>query len=318
MDWVKIESFDNLYNAEFYKSLLEEQGIKAIILNKKDSMYLIGEIELYVPADSEKKAINIIQQFYGLTKINSFILEKPILEHKKYIEEHTNINIIFKTREDPRYQFKNFELFVKNNDLKKVLPFLDPYKIENWNVVSICHHVRQTYLRVKLLDQHDISSMVIKHKDVNFKLQEIFLLVPSSKENKAKEILNKLPGWERIDTFDKRHIAEIREELLSNKGISSIIKQVGGHFELYVPAKDKEQALKLITAHKRWLKINTYESLIDAQADQIFLLDNGIDASIVSLKDDMFLIGGYDLYVDEDNLEKAVILLNQKHQEDNF
>ncbi len=311
MDWVKIKTFDNLYEAEFHKELLEEQGIQAVVLNKRDSMYLIGEIELYVPADLEKKAQAVIDQYYGLTKINSFILEPPVRNHQKYIEGK-GINTIFKVREDPRFVLKNYELYVKNEDVDKVKPYLDPENIEGWKTVSICNHVRQIRHRVILLSQYDIETMVIKRKDADYKLYEVFLLVPEKDYEKAKKIVTELPGWVRIAEYEKRHRAEIREELLANNGIPAIICQRTGSFQLLVPEKDKQEAEKLINLHKKWIKIRTYNSLIDAQADQAKLVQNGIDASIVTLKDSMFFIGGYELYVDEDDAQKAIKILSEE------
>ena len=59
-DWVKIYSTDVHYKAELLKGLLFENDIDAVIVNKKDSSYLFGEIELYVSADNVIKAKHII------------------------------------------------------------------------------------------------------------------------------------------------------------------------------------------------------------------------------------------------------------------
>ncbi len=311
MDWIKIKTFDNLYEAEFYKELLEEQNVQAVVLNKRDSLYLLGEIELYVPSDLEKKALAIIDEFYGLTKINSFILEPPIRNYQKFVESK-GIETIYKEREDNRFVLKNYELYVKNEDVEKVKPYLDPENIDGWKTVSICNHVRQIRHRVVLLEEYDIETMVIKRKDADYKLHEVFMLVPEKDHAKAKEIVTTLPGWVRIAEYEKRHRAEIREELLANNGIPAIICQKTGNFQLFVPEKDKEAAQKLINLHKKWIKIRTYNSLIDAQADQAKLAENNIDASIVTLKDSMFLIGGYELFVDEDEAQKAIKILSEE------
>ena len=314
MNWVKIKTFDNLYQAEFIKEILEEQGIQTVVLNNRDSLFLIGEIEIYVPQEYEKKALAIIDEFYGLTKINSFIKEQPIRNYQKFVE-NKGIQTIFKERTDPRFVFKNYELYVKNEDLPKVKPYLDPYNIEGWKVVSVCHHVRQIAYRIDILSGHEIDSMVLKRKDANYKLQEVYLLVEEKHSDQAKKILEELRGWAAIAEYEKRHKAEIREELLSNNGIPAIICQKTGKFKLYVPEKDKDTAVKLLNLHKKWIKIRTYNSLIDAQVDQMKLTENGIDASIVTLKDSMFLIGGYELYVDEDQAQKALKILSETENE---
>jgi hypothetical protein len=59
-DWVKIYESSDLYKAEIYKGGLEAEGIKAITMNKKDSAYLFGRIELYVQPEDVIKAIHLI------------------------------------------------------------------------------------------------------------------------------------------------------------------------------------------------------------------------------------------------------------------
>jgi hypothetical protein len=59
-NWVKIYSTSANYNAELLKGLLMENGISAIIINKQDSSYLFGELELYVMPDDAIQAKHII------------------------------------------------------------------------------------------------------------------------------------------------------------------------------------------------------------------------------------------------------------------
>ena len=59
-DWIKIYSTGVNYKAELLKGLLFENNIEAVILNKKDSSYGFGELELYVSSDDVIKAKHII------------------------------------------------------------------------------------------------------------------------------------------------------------------------------------------------------------------------------------------------------------------
>ena len=77
-DWVKLESFDRPHQAEIRKTILEQNNINAVVINAKDSLFLIGEYELYVRKEDEKMAHAIIEEFQGLTKVDSFILSKPL------------------------------------------------------------------------------------------------------------------------------------------------------------------------------------------------------------------------------------------------
>ena len=59
-DWIKIYSTGANYKAELLKGLLFENNIEAVIINKQDSSYLFGELELYVSVDDVVKAKHII------------------------------------------------------------------------------------------------------------------------------------------------------------------------------------------------------------------------------------------------------------------
>ena len=58
--WYKIYSTDSYTEANIIKGMLEENSIKAIILNKQDSNYLLGEIELYVSVHFKDVAIYLV------------------------------------------------------------------------------------------------------------------------------------------------------------------------------------------------------------------------------------------------------------------
>ncbi|MCB0805317.1 MAG: DUF2007 domain-containing protein [Bacteroidales bacterium] len=59
-NWVKIYTTGVPYKVELLKGLLQENEIEAVIINKKDSAYLFGELELYVRVDQVVKARHII------------------------------------------------------------------------------------------------------------------------------------------------------------------------------------------------------------------------------------------------------------------
>lgn len=62
--WEKIFSTTEQYRAEILKALLEEEDIVNVIVNKRDSSYLIfGEIELFVKREDILKAKRIVDRF---------------------------------------------------------------------------------------------------------------------------------------------------------------------------------------------------------------------------------------------------------------
>ena len=59
-DWVNIYSSTLVNDIEIVKAVLADNDIHAIDINKKDSSYLFGEIEVYVNQNDVLKAKQII------------------------------------------------------------------------------------------------------------------------------------------------------------------------------------------------------------------------------------------------------------------
>ena len=58
--WTKIYSSTLLYKVDILKGLLSENNIRSVIVNKRDSVYLIGEIELFVNVEDAFRAKQIV------------------------------------------------------------------------------------------------------------------------------------------------------------------------------------------------------------------------------------------------------------------
>lgn len=61
--WECLYASKLLYKAEILKSLLEENDIQAVIINKQDSAYLFGDIEVFVKRDDIIRGQQILKQF---------------------------------------------------------------------------------------------------------------------------------------------------------------------------------------------------------------------------------------------------------------
>jgi hypothetical protein len=61
-NWQKIYSSQMEHKVEILKAVLENEGIACVIVNKKDSLYLFGELELYVNAENVIGAKHIINK----------------------------------------------------------------------------------------------------------------------------------------------------------------------------------------------------------------------------------------------------------------
>lgn len=62
-DWVIVYTTDKLYQAELFRRNLGDHGIGAVIINKMDSTYRFGEIEVYVKRDQVLRAKWLAMEF---------------------------------------------------------------------------------------------------------------------------------------------------------------------------------------------------------------------------------------------------------------
>lgn len=303
-DWIKIQSFDRVHQAEWRKELLNEYDIQAVVVNERDSMFLMGEIELYVKKEDEKRALALIEEFRGLTKVNSFILQQP-LENLKDILDANEIYAVIKTCKNDRYVLDNYELFVRNEDVEKTVPFLTGEKLTGWSLLESCVRTRQTRFRIEMLDESGIKSIVIKKRDSEFRKEEINIYVKNKDLEKAQRVLIDLIGRIKVDSYDKLHRAEIRENILGKNGIRSLIIKNGEVYDLYVECNNEEAAIEIINEHRDWKKIAVFSTAIDASYAVSLLNKSGIDAVETDMIDSTFNFGEISVYVDDFNAERA-------------
>lgn len=62
-EWVSVYSMNQLHKSEILKQYLADNGIAAISVDKRDSNYLFGDIEIYVKRDLVLKAKLLIEKF---------------------------------------------------------------------------------------------------------------------------------------------------------------------------------------------------------------------------------------------------------------
>ncbi len=65
-DQVQIYALGNPYKAELIRQMLMDHNIQAFIVNKQDSAYKFGDIELYVDRDKVMRAKKLIKEFENL------------------------------------------------------------------------------------------------------------------------------------------------------------------------------------------------------------------------------------------------------------
>ncbi len=62
-DWKVVYTTNKIYEAEMLKSLLTEHKIECVSVNKMDSSYLIGDIDIMVPFEQATEAEQLIPLF---------------------------------------------------------------------------------------------------------------------------------------------------------------------------------------------------------------------------------------------------------------
>jgi hypothetical protein len=62
IQWVKIYSTNQIQQPEIIKSIFEDASIPCTTLDKKDSSYIFGEIEIYVPEENVEEAMNLLKE----------------------------------------------------------------------------------------------------------------------------------------------------------------------------------------------------------------------------------------------------------------
>lgn len=64
-NWEAIYSTNQLYEAEMVKDMMADNEIECVIMNKQDSTYRFGEIEVCVPTAEVLRAKQLILEFKG-------------------------------------------------------------------------------------------------------------------------------------------------------------------------------------------------------------------------------------------------------------
>lgn len=59
--WQKVYTTHMMYRAEIVKAVLEDHHLKPVLVDKQDTSYHFGSIELYVAPDEVMSAMKIIE-----------------------------------------------------------------------------------------------------------------------------------------------------------------------------------------------------------------------------------------------------------------
>ncbi|MCF6364626.1 MAG: DUF2007 domain-containing protein [Bacteroidales bacterium] len=309
-NWIKIQSFKRIHQAELRKDILSQNNINSVIVNEKDSLFLFGDIELFVEEKNEKKAKALINEFNGLTKINSFIEMKPILLFQKVLQD-AGIETTIKRKESDKYILGNYELYVNNEHLEEVLPYLTGEKLTGWEKVKICTKVRQTKHYVDLLGENLINSIIIKQRDSEYHLETINIFVKKEYAKKAKDIMADIKGFKVVQESENSSVIEKSEEILAKEFIKAIIRKEKTNFKLLVEESNFEKAKEIINHEIDWVELKTFSNVANALYYKSILETANIPSIIVNEKDSSFLLGEIELLVEQEYYTKAKELFDK-------
>lgn len=62
-DWVIVYTTNKLYQAELFREVLGDHEIGSFVINKMDSSYRFGNIEVYVKIENILKAKMLVKEF---------------------------------------------------------------------------------------------------------------------------------------------------------------------------------------------------------------------------------------------------------------
>lgn len=64
-NWQEVFSTSHAWQAEMAKQILEENEIPAVVVNRKDSSYLFGEVAVYAEIKNAEKAKELLKDIQG-------------------------------------------------------------------------------------------------------------------------------------------------------------------------------------------------------------------------------------------------------------
>jgi hypothetical protein len=308
-NWVKIQTFDRIHQAELRKDILMKNNINSVIINEKDSLFLLGEIELYVENKNEKLAKALIDEFKGLTKINSFIDMKPIILFQKVLK-NAGIESTLTRAESEKYSIGNYELYINNEDLEKAIPFLTGEKMTDRKAVKTCQKVRQAKLFVDLLSENLINSITIKKKDSEYHLEKITIYTKIEDSEKATKIMSELNGYNEIFSTENVVKIEKQEELLAKNNIKAFIIKDSKIYKLFVAESKTNEAKEIISSEINWLLVKEFSNIASAMYHKSILDTANIASIILNEQDSSFLLGEIELFVSDDDFKNAKEILD--------
>lgn len=303
--WQNIRTYQSIYEAELRRDILEKNDIPAVILKKEDpDLLMAGEFVLLVEEEHVEKAVILLEDFNGFIKINSFP-DRDVVENFKQAVEVQGVSAVL----NANYFLGEYELYVAKADAPKAREVV--MALPGWLEIGRFEKVRQTLMRTNILKKNDIAPIILKDRDEEFNVEDVRLYVEQTHAEKAGRLITELAGWQEIAVRKSVQKAAIDIQTLEGEGIDVIeVKQrnvdAGSQeISLYVEESYAEQARLVLEEAVNWVKLEAYDHLYQAQLRKEVLEKYDIPAVIVNERDSMLLLGDVELYVKDEDLERA-------------
>lgn len=313
-DWVKFDSYSKAYEAELLKNVLHKNGIGAVVYNAQDSMFLWGELDLYVEKDKIELAKKVSLEFEGLDQIASFI-KRRCLDNLGEMLEEVGVRSHIYQRTMGEAGLTEFVLYVNNEDSSVAKEFIN--HLAGWTQIASFNKQLQAAYRVEQLERNKIDSIVLNSDEKDNPSNEISLYVKRENAQGAKFLINSFEEWSLIDTFDTLQEAEVTSSMLHRKLIDVLenpIRNAQGEIraiEIYTLKDRAAEAKDLLSQSSDWGVFKVFKQANEALYVKEVLDDNGINSFIVNGIDSLFLMGDIKLYVEDRLMGKALEIVNE-------
>jgi len=308
-NWIIIESFERLQQANFRKSILEQNGIESIVMSQRDSAFLLGEIDLYVKKNDFATAKEVLKEFNGWTKINSFIRKEPILLQEEILQR-SELETLLVEDFDPVLDKIVYNLYVKNKSAELVAEKFS--HLLDWELITSNARPRFIAYYFDILNRYEIKSLVIISKNESNFIDNISLYAEKSNSDFAQNLIAELRGWTVIHSPYSKDDAENWCEFLEENKIPALYEyeSESKKFYLYSPLEFENEAIDLVKRNRNWNLLETFSDFYQAIMAKNVLSEKDISSIIMTKKDSMFLLGDIELFVEDKNLKIAENILN--------
>ncbi|MCK5535765.1 MAG: hypothetical protein KAI79_03010 [Bacteroidales bacterium] len=307
-NWIVVKSYERLQQAQFRKSLLEQNDIEAVVFVKKDSAFLLGNIELMVKSEDLNRTSEILNEFSGWTQIIRFTRKKP-LEVLDEIFQQSEIETMLTTDFDSMLNASIFELYVRVDKAQDIQSWLKSPK--NWNLLTKCNHTKFLAYYYDILEKYKIEAIITSSINEISLETDYLLYVQPEKYDFARNLLAELRGWTVIHSPKNKDDAEKWVDFLEENNIPTIFEQESEYknYYLYTQLEFENEATQLVNDNRDWMLAISFSDFHKAMLAKNILSQQNIDAIIMTKRDSAFLLGDIELYIEKEKLSEAKQIL---------